>query len=334
MKSIFPPLICLLFLTFSSCSRDDIESPSSGASDKFFNWTISAVTTSGVSKISQGDADNVFIAGTSSYRISRGVQTKINFGDSTFTAYDVSALDSSYAVFAGSTTASLSPIIKIYDNGSIQTYTVPGTTNKITGLYVTERGKFFAGSYYQRNVFKFDFGAFSLLTIPAPGNAYLFGRINSTLYAVTSDAINSARVIYRIDGGTLTAVRTEANSGNIFYAGSDFIKVESNGTAHKFFSFAETGWSDVCIYYAGSNNEYVSYVTGSSRNFFTALILTSGGYNAHVFGGGALTKQANFPSGVSGSTNPDDQQISLYNNNAFHFCYGNGTKILKGVYAQ
>jgi hypothetical protein len=326
--------IFLISGIFLSCSRDELTSPGPNPSASYFNWTVSNITQTSVKKISQGNADNLFIAGTASYRISHGVQTQIDFSDPDFTAYEVSALDSAYAVFLGSHAGNTTPVIKIYDNGIIQTHIPPGVTNPMTGLYVYERGKFFIGTYYLYTIFKFDNGVFSGIPIPSTSNPYLFGNLSGNFYAFTVDINNNARIIYKITGNSIAQVRGESNAGNIFFLNNDFIKIESFGTSNKFYYFNGADWTALFTAFSSSKYEYVQYITGSSRNFFTFLVLDNSSYKAYTYNGAVVSQQTNFPSGLSGSLNLSEQQISEYKNNSFYFCFNQGAKLLKAVYTQ
>jgi len=321
------PAVILCSVFFLSC-RNDSPTVSNNLRTDFYNWSVVSDGLEGISGISAGSDRTVFTAGIKSYRISNGIRTELNFQEEKFTPTEVKAMDENYAVFLGYRSfPSDTAFFKIYDNGKISTHSVPMDQSEfLANIFILEKDKFYIANEGPLTWYEFNKGNFIKHSLPNNHTPLKFTKLNNEVYLVSQYENNLFKVFFKIENGSYTIVRNEAPDGKLFFLNDDIIKVMEDNFTTEFYRFTNNGWDKFYSSYTNSNGEQILYLSGNSKNLFSAITVDNQ-YNFHgwVWTGNKYSEQANFPQGLSSFNTLG--RISDYKSDAFYFYHSDAKKL-------
>lgn len=179
-------ILCTSANIFISCKQD---SPvqSGGTLDNYY-WTL-VDTTIYPNDMYVADANNLFVTGENTFRITNGVKTE--FPDPNFRGTSVAGYDKNYVVFTGNSSG-LNSKFKIYNSGTITDFTPTNLYFDYGNILIIEPGKFL----YKLGPFSFALyqnGSTTEYILPYTSVLKSFSKIGNSIYIfskVNSDSLS------------------------------------------------------------------------------------------------------------------------------------------------
>lgn len=332
MKLLF--VLLAGFVSFSviflSCNNDS-PTVSNNIQTDYYIWSTVSDGLEGISSISAGSSNVVFASGIKSYRISDRIRTEINFHDEKFTPTEVKAFDENYAVFLGyKSFPSDTAYFKIYDDGIIKTYKLAVQHGELLHeIFILARNKFYAANEGPLTWYEFNNGVFTQHTLPNNHTPLKFTKLNNAVYLITLYENNLFNYFFKIENGSAVEVRNDAPNGRLFYLNNDIVKVVEEDLLVEFYFYTTSGWTKFYSSYNNSNGEQVVYISGDSKQFFSAITIDNQ-YNFHgkVWNGTEYKVQENFPSGLTAFNTLG--KVSNYKSDVYYFYHSELKKLFRG----
>lgn len=325
--------IFILFTLFFAC-KSDLPVTSTGPIDKekYYNWSVNTfVLTNSLYHFSAGDDKTIFlIVGFRGHRYSNGILTRLYFNDSSFTTGRVNALNGDYAVFGGGN-AVLSTF-KIYDSGSYQTFT-KDSVNYISTIFIEAKNKIYFSEANGNRYFLYLNGNVTEHTLPAPGRAFLYGRINEKVCVLGYDATSIVSIYYLSNGNASVVYSESGVNQHYFFVNNTLLKSEQFGNQRRFYYFNGTGFTPL---FTTPSKALYDAAGVSSDNLTNFCVDSTNVYNTYVWNGSENIKQKNFPlNPIYSQSGSNNLYVSESKNKSFFVLCNNfdTLKIVSGSYA-